>query len=259
MTRRTLSTARAPLALLAAGAALAFAPVLAVAPAQAQSTPFRLELEGGAAWQTRNDFAVPGDTGTRLSLDAAPATASFRAALHWDFGARWSARLVAAPLATETDFVPAQEVRFDGTTFAAGRPLTQRFEFNSYRLTLYRRFTPAGAWSFRAGLTAKVRDARIELAGEQGSARRDDLGVVPLLHGAARWDGGGRWAFEAEADALGSPQGRAIDVSARLELRASERVRPYLAWRLLDGGADNDEVYTFATVQYALAGVSLRF
>ena len=40
---------------------------------------------------------------------------------------------------------------------------------------------------------------------------------------------------------------------------ASDRVRPYLGVRWLDGGADNDEVLTFATVHYALAGVSLHF
>lgn len=37
------------------------------APVRADA-PFRLELEGGPAWQTRNDFAVPGDVGTRVSL-----------------------------------------------------------------------------------------------------------------------------------------------------------------------------------------------
>ena len=44
----------------------------------------------------------------------------------------------------------------------------------------------------------------------------------------------------------------------RAELRASDRVRPYLGVRWLDGGADNDEVLTFATVYYAFAGVRLN-
>jgi len=40
--------------------------IATVAPVRADS-PFRLELEGGPAWQTRNDFAVPGDVGTHVS------------------------------------------------------------------------------------------------------------------------------------------------------------------------------------------------
>ena len=44
---------------------------LALAGPAAADDRFRLELEGGAAWQLRNDFAVPGTTGTRLSIDEA--------------------------------------------------------------------------------------------------------------------------------------------------------------------------------------------
>lgn len=231
----------------------------AAATPVAADSPFRLDLEAGPAWQTRNDFAIPGDSGTRLSLADAPVEAAFRATLAWNFGERWSFRALAAPFASETEFVSSTPVDFDGTTFAAGVPLTQRFEFNSYRFTFFRRFTPEGPWSFRAGITAKVREANIEVSGDGRSARRDDLGVVPLLYGGARYDRGGRWAFDAEIDALGAPQGRAIDLSLRAEIRASDRLRPYFGLRWLDGGADNDEVYTFATVQYALAGLSLRF
>lgn len=48
-------------------------------------------------------------------------------------------------------------------------------------------------------------------------------------------------------------------LSLRTEMRASDRVVPYFGVRWLDGGTDNDEVLTFATVYYALAGVMLHF
>ena len=232
--------------------------IAAVVPLRADS-PFRLELEGGPAWQTRNDFAVPGDVGSRVSLADAPAVAALRGTLIWDFGERWSLRVLAAPFSTETEFVADSPVRFEDAVFPAGVPLTQRFEFNSYRFSFLYRFRSEGPWSFRAGVTGKVRDASLSLAGNGQSQSRDDLGFVPLLYGGARYDAGGRWAFDAELDGLGAPQGRAIDLSLRAELRASDRVRPYLGVRWLDGGADNDEVLTFATVHYALAGVSLHF
>jgi hypothetical protein len=219
---------------------------------------FRLELEGGPVWQVRNDFAVPGDSGTALRLGQAPAAASGRLTLVWDFGRHWSLRALVAPLATETRFVSEVPVSFAGTEFPAGVPLLQRFEFDSYRLTLFRRFETASAWSLRGGFTAKVRDAAIRLSDGSNHAERDDLGLVPLLYGGARWDEGGRVALDLELDALAAPQGRAVDFSARVEFAAGARWRPYLGYRLLEGGADNDEVRTFSTFHFVFAGVSLR-
>jgi hypothetical protein len=254
MTRHTLAAARGALVVLAALAILG--PGAARAGA---ATGLRLDLEGGPAWQTRNDFAIPGDTGTRVRLDDGSPVAAFRGTLTWDFGDRWSMRVLAAPLSTETDFVADTPITFEGITFSAGTPLRQSYVFDSYRLSFFYRFRSAGPWSFRAGGTAKVRAASTEVTGGGQSAGRDDLGVVPLLYAGARYDRGGRVAFDAELDGLGAPQGRAIDLALRVELRASERARPYLGYRLLDGGADNDEVYSFATFHYALAGVSMSF
>jgi len=218
-----------------------------------------LEIEVGPAWQARNDFAIPGDTGTRVSLpDEGPVPAA-RATYVWDFGERWSARFLAAPLSIDTDFTSDGPIQFQESVFPAGEPLTTHYEFNSYRFTFFYRFRTEGRWSFRGGFTGKVRDARIHLSGAGLSETKDDLGIVPLLYGGARYETGGILALDLEIDALGSPQGRAVDFSARLEFQAAERVRPYVGYRLLDGGADNDEVYTFARFHYGLAGVSLRF
>jgi len=233
--------------------------LLLVAGAAHAESRFRLDLEAGAAWQTRNTFAAPGDTGTRVDLDDTAETLASRVTLTWDFGERWSLRLLAAPLATETTFVADAPVEFEGLRFAAGEPIRQRYRFDSYRVSFVRAFEPRGAWRFRLGVTGKVRSASVELDGAEGAASRDDLGFVPLLYAGARYDPGGRFAFDAEVDGLAAPQGRAIDLALRLEWRASEALRPFLAYRLLDGGADNDDVLTFATFHYAVAGLGIRF
>ena len=251
------STRFAALRPVAAGllfASLALAPAT---PAFAAS-PWRLDVELGAAWQTRNDFAVPGEGGTRLDLGSTGAVPAARITLVRDLGERWSLRLLAAPLATETGFVADQAVAFDGTLFPAGLPLTQEFRFDSYRFSFFYRFPSEGAWSFRAGATGKIRSADIRLIGAGRSASRDDLGFVPLLYGGARYDAGGPLAFDAELDAAAAEQGRAVDLSLRLELPGTDRLRPYVGYRLLDGGADNEDVRTFATFHYLLAGARLR-
>ena len=64
-----------PVALLVVG--------LAGAAARASAGDLRLAVEGGAAWQTRNDFRIPGDGGTLVKLadyDSGPVPA-FRATL----------------------------------------------------------------------------------------------------------------------------------------------------------------------------------
>ncbi|MHB8800076.1 MAG: porin family protein [Thermoanaerobaculia bacterium] len=222
---------------------------------------FRLDLEAGAAWQLRNDFAVPGSGGTRLSIDEAdrgPFLAA-RATLWADVGERSSLRLVAAPFRAEARLTPETSVEFDGATFAAGEPLEATWVFDSWRLSYVWRFRSSGPVSFRAGLTAKIRDARIELAQGGFSRAKTNTGFVPLLYGGVRWQMTPRLALDLEADGAAASQGRAVDVAARLEAKVSPGVDLFLGARTLEGGVDGDEVYSFAWIAYGVGGVSLGF
>lgn len=241
--------------------AIAVALGMLVAPPWAASGDVRFAVEGGAAWQTRNDFRIPGNGGTPVSLadfDSGPVPA-FRATLSWDLTKRQSLRLLAAPLRLETTFTPAEPVGFQDLRFPAGQPTDATYVFNSYRLTWYWRFPPGRRWSFRLGATVKVRDAEIGLAGSPGRSVKEDLGAVPLVYAFARYQATDRLALEAEADALAAPQGRAEDVSVKAVFRLSRAVDLDVGYRLLEGGADNDQVYTFAYFHYAVAGVRIRF
>ncbi len=222
---------------------------------------FRLELEGGAAWQLRNDFAVPGDTGTRLSIDEANQGpfAAFRGTLWADVSKRTSLRLLAAPLRTKATLTPDTDVEFNGTLFPAGRPLDVDYVFDSYRLSWVWRFKSSGPVSFRAGVTAKIRDARIELEGSGLSSAKTNTGFVPLLYGGVRWQMTDALALDLDVDAAAASQGRAEDVALRLEAKVSPTVDLFVGARTLEGGADNDEVYSFAWFAYAVGGVSFRF
>jgi len=234
--------------------------LLVVLASSARAGDLRASLEAGPAWQTRNDFRIPGDGGTLVELaeyDPGP-VAAVRATLTWDLSARQSLRLLAAPLRLETTFTPDSPVVFQDLVFPSGRPTDATYVFNSYRLSWYWRFPPGEKWSFRLGATLKVRDAEIGLAGDPGSSVKEDLGVVPLLYLYARYQATDRFALELEADALAAPQGRAEDVSLKGVFRLSDRVELDLGYRLLEGGADNDDVYTFAFFHYAVAGVRVR-
>ncbi|MFN7989470.1 MAG: hypothetical protein U0529_18480 [Thermoanaerobaculia bacterium] len=227
----------------------------------ASADRFRLELEGGAAWQLRNDFAVPGDTGTRVAFDEGNGGpfGAFRGTLWYDLGPRSSLRLLAAPLRATGTVASSAPVDFNGTTFAAGRPIDVTYVFDSYRLSYVYRFKSSGPVSFRAGLTAKVRDAKIELEQAGLASAKTNTGFVPLLYGGARWQMTDALALDLDFDAAAASQGRAEDVALRLEAKVSPKVDLFVGARTLEGGADNDEVYSFAWFAYAVGGVSFRF
>ena len=70
---------------------------------------------------------------------------------------------------------------------------------------------------------------------------------------------GDHWSFLAEADALAAPQGRAEDLLLALDYKVSDSVNARLGYRIVEGGADNARVYSFATIQDLSAGVSVEF
>lgn len=220
---------------------------------------FTLDLEGGPAWQLRNDFAVPGDGGTLVRIEDRGPVPAFRATVTWRASERWSARFLLAPLSTSADIVSQSPILFGGATFAAGERVRTEYRFNSYRAGAFYTFAPRGKWSFRAGATLKVRDAEIALSSNGVSVEKTNVGVVPLLYAGARYQASPRVAFDVDADGAAASQGRAFDVAARVESTISDRLALYGGARLLEGGADNDEVYSFGTFAYAVGGVRVRW
>lgn len=220
---------------------------------------FSVELEAGPAWQLRNDFAVPGSGGTLVRLEERGPAMTGRTTLTWQMNERWSLRFLAAPLSLRSEVVSRTPVGFQDATFAAGEPLSVNYRFDSYRVSAVRRFDNGGRLSFRAGGTIKLRDAEIAVRGASTEASKENRGIVPLLYGAARLEVSDRVAFDLEADAAAAPQGRALDAALRAEMKTTRRTSLYAGLRMLEGGADNDEVDTFATFAYLVGGVRVSW
>lgn len=243
------------------------APVAAAAQSSTAATTrslprFTIEVEAGPVWQTRNDVRIPNDaSATRFSLRRLGGSGPWPAArvyLSWRLGQRQELRLLAAPLTiVETGTLPGP-VSFAGADFLAGTPLRGTYTFNSYRLTYRYRIHDGARWTWWIGLTAKIRDAKIELRQDATSSRKTDLGFVPLLHVAGDRRLSSRWRIRLDADALAGGPGRAEDVS----LKAAYDVGPWTlaaGYRTVEGGADVDAVYTFAWLHYAVVSAAIRF
>lgn len=246
----------------AAAAVLGLGSLASPTRAEEKPTRYRLFLETGAAWQNRNDTQIPGDTGTRFSLAKLTGSgpyAHLRLMLFYDLNARTGLRFVIAPFSlTETGALD-RDVQFEGERFQGGAQTEGSYRFNSYRATYWYRFHRDERADWRAGLTLKVREARIALRQGNVAAAKNDLGVVPLLHLSGDYRLNDRWSLLVDFDGLAAPQGRAFDLGLSLGYALHPDWTLTFGYRTLEGGADNDRVYTFAWFNYLTVGFGYRF
>jgi hypothetical protein len=224
---------------------------------------FEIELEAGPVWQTVNDVQIPNnDAGTRFSLVdfagkgpwAAP-----RVYFTWNIRPRHSVRLLAAPLSYTESGEFGAPVDFEGESFEAGVSTDATYKFNSYRVTYAYRFHSGKSWTWWVGFTAKIRDAKIRLAQPGISSEKTDLGFVPLLHLRGAYAFSKHWNALLDLDALAGGPGRAEDAALKLMYRANDRWSLSGGYRTVEGGADVEEVYSFAWLHYAVLSVAYRF
>lgn len=224
---------------------------------------FTLELEAGPVWQTVNDVQIPNNSsGTRFSLVDLVGEGpqfSWRGYLTWRIAEKHSLRGLYAPLSFTEPGTPATPIEFNESSFPADEEVLATYKFNSYRLTYRYRWHKGEKWRWWVGFTAKIRDAKIELVQGSVSSTKDDLGFVPLLHVAGSWQLGKRWNLNLDIDALAGGPGRAEDLSLKVGYDFSPGWHLRAGYRTVEGGADVDEVYSFAWLHYAVMSLALDF
>jgi hypothetical protein len=239
-----------------------FIPLFALASFGLYADGF-IELEGGTAFTGYNDVRIPSETGTLVSLatDTIPEpTFAFRVRGGYTFADKHTLMALVAPLTVRGKGTLDKDTSYYGATFPAGSKVESMYRFDSYRLTYRYTFIDNDDLMLAAGLTGKLRSADIALASDTAYAHRSDLGVVPLINFKAEWKFAQPFSLVLDGDALVTPFGRAEDVLAALQYKASDSVSFRLGYRVLDGGSDGGgNVYTFALFHYATAGMTVRF
>lgn len=239
-------------------------PVASATGSESRSkSTFVVELEAGPVWQSGNDVQIPNDeSGTRFSLVDLQGNGPWPAGrlyVTWNIDSRHSLRALAAPLSVSQTDTPASPISFAGGTFDAAIPAEATYQFNSWRLTYAHRFYDNPRWTWWVGFTAKIRDAKVELRQDGRSAKKTDVGFVPLLHVRGWYRFTERWRLGLDIDALAGGPGRAEDAALRLCFDLDDRWGLSAGYRTVEGGADVDEVYNFAWLHYAVASVSYGF
>jgi hypothetical protein len=241
---------------------VALAAIVSVPSGATAQQRWAIDFENGAVFSGYNDVRIPGDTGTTFSLtDDLKAETSYFWRIRVDVrvGRKHVLSGLAAPLEIYSSGSFNRPIDFAGETFAPGVPVTARYMFNSYRFTYRYEFLDKGGWRFGLGVTGKVRDAATTLTATGKYAEKLNVGFVPLVNFKLERDLGRKAVFRLEGDALAAPQGRAEDVFAGILVPVSRNITLKAGYRLLEGGADNNEVYTFAAFHYAAFGAIVRF
>ncbi len=225
--------------------------------------PFSAELEVGSVWQSRNSVQIPNDeNGTRFSLvdlvGKGP-QAAIRLYFSWRFREKHALRALLAPLSYTGQGRFSHPVEFAGGSFDPDVDTDATYKFNSWRVTYRYLLFERSRWDGWIGFTAKIRDAKIQLDQEADSARKTDLGFVPLFHMDIDYKAAQKWLLSFDLDALAGGPGRAEDVSLKLRYMVNKKLSIACGYRTVEGGADVEEVYNFAWLHYVTASLFYEF
>lgn len=231
-------------------------------PETSNTSKWTLALEAGPVWFGRNDVRIPNDTGSRfdmLKLTGDGPVPYARLYATYDFNERHALRVNLAPLSTAGSGSLDKAVRFQDGDFAAATPTRGHYKFNTYRMTYRWMFHNSAKWDLGLGAALLIRDAEIAL--RQGNLQRsdDDLGLVPLLHLYGAYHLSDSTSLIMDFEGAAAPQGRAVDLSLKVQHELPSGWQLSGGYRTLEGGADNDSLYTFAWLHFATIGVGRRF
>lgn len=231
------------------------------APSAPTGVEFKGSAEVGPLFSFRNDVRVPGDGGTRFELDGLTGEgpeAFGRLAIERTQG-RHGWRAVYQPLRTDGVGRLLEVTDFAGAQFSPTEDTRGRYQFDTWRFSYRYLWRDRETFRLWVGATGLVRDAEIALRQGATRARDSNVGFVPLLHALADWKLTPTWRVQVEADALAAPQGRAIDLGVRSVHALNQHWAVSANLRMLEGGADNDSVYTFGWCGSATVGLSRSF
>jgi len=223
---------------------------------------FSLDFETGVIKTGYNDVRIPGDEGTLISFSDDLNSISdifYRIRGEYKIGERSEVLVLIAPLKQTYKGFVNRDIIFQGETFVTGSQLNATYKFNSYRASYRYKILNKEKLDIALGLTIKIRDALIGIEGDFDKySEKKDFGFVPLIGFRVNWQPDERFGLLLDGDALAAPQGRAEDVLLALTYKASEKLTIKAGYRILEGGADNDVVYTFSMFHYAVVGVNIK-
>ena len=221
-----------------------------------------IDLESGLVFTGNNNVRIPSNAVTLFSLKTdlnAKPSAFIRLRAGYAVKSRHTISLLYAPLMVKSDGTTKKQIDFDGVTFPSSSFLDASYKFNSYRITYRYEMVKKPRFEFGLGFTVKIRDAEIALQSQGLAASKVNVGFVPIINFRLHWKMNETIGILFEGDALAAKQGRAEDVLLAGTYKFSDHFLVRCGYRILEGGADGNEVYTFSLFHYASVGIVYTF
>jgi len=221
-----------------------------------------LTLETGTAWQFRNDVNIPNENNnSRFDFSNFRNGPFFHHRIEslFKLTGRHNLRLVYAPLSLSVKGGLNKDINFNDVAFSSSQDVRVNYKFNSYRLGYVYNWLKKTKHKLNVGLTIKMREADIRVSQGTLSTNYDNIGLVPLLYFSYQYNLTEDWFLFTNADFAASSQGRAFDYTLKVRKKLNDNYFLSLGYRVLEGGADTDEVFTFSLFHYAVLDLHLAF
>lgn len=226
---------------------------------------FVSSIQGAGVFPGYNDARLPGNTGSRLSypedLDANP-TFSPRFEAGFLMGERHYAGFTGSLLTLSAVGTLDRDISFDNETFAGGSKVKALYRYDSYRLTYRYDFFMSESLRIGAGITGQIRVAELSLENESAGSSQEgsfkDTGVLPLVNYRIEWSPSPEWTFYTYGDLIITPSRRVEDVFFGTRYSFNNPLSIIVGYRLLEGGSDSDDVYTYALFHYVVLGLEIK-
>lgn len=222
---------------------------------------WEISTETGYAKKIYSDVKIPGNSGTEFSLTKDFQTDPifcYRINIYKSLTNKSSLSFLYAPLTFNSEGTLTKNINFNNETFYNGDKVSAKYRFDSYRLSYIYTIIKNQKTEFALGGTIKVRDAEITLNNNTLKSSKKNTGVVPLIFFKYKKYLFDNFSARIQGDALAAPQGRAEDVLFAIDYDLTNKTSFTLGYRILEGGADNDEVYNFTFVQYFIAAINYK-
>lgn len=218
-------------------------------------------LESGAVWQERNDVRIPPEGGSYVEFDKWDGGPFLhkRIELNFAFANKHSFRALYAPFQLSVEGRVDKSINYNDVTFLANQDITVNYKFNSYRWGYVYHFLGLARKRLDLGFTLKVREAEIEFVQGSTKTKYDNVGLVPLFYFAYVQPLSSNWQLDINSDLAGASQGRAIDFTTKLRRQLNKNFLFGFGVRTLEGGANNEKVFTFSWFNYAVADLLIQF
>lgn len=227
--------------------------------ARAQNT---IDIETGLVFTHYNDVAIPNNQSNRFSLknDLIPNSEPFvRIRYGYQIDEKHWVGFLFAPLTIHSKGVFDKNINFQNKLYKSGEQIDATYRFNSYRFLYRYTLHQAGKNTFSLGMALKIRDAKISLNTHTTQTSKENLGFVPLISFNYTHHFTDRYAAVIEGEGLIAPQGRAEDIFIGGHYKINNYAELKAGYRVLEGGADNEKLYTFSMFNYATLGVIFKF